>query len=298
MLRVLQFGALFLGLAFFLALAGLAYYSSSPSTPGEQQTTTHTAEKKPQEKEHSFRGFINFLFPDAISIFTFWLVVATVVLGIIAYVQIDFLRRAEVISAQSAQAAKQSADAAKAAVELSDRTAARQLRAYVYVKLTTVRYPPNKPDRIGVGFEITNSGQTWARNLILRTAIIPREFKIEYDPWDRARWNESPPMMLGPGQSMGLQLTNVWLSDIPAIVSGDKGFDFAVWVTSDEPSCLNGSMPIVTAALVLLICQHTIAQTATADSDRLTHRRGDLLKRAFSSAVSLCHSRPLRDGAH
>jgi hypothetical protein len=33
------------------------------------------------------------LFPDAISIFTFWLVIATILLGMAAYVQINFLRR-------------------------------------------------------------------------------------------------------------------------------------------------------------------------------------------------------------
>lgn len=122
MLKVFQIAVVFLGLAFFLALAGLAYYSSSPTAyPSEQQTTTQTAEKKPQEKEHSLRGFINFLFPDAISIFTFWLVVATVVLGVIAYVQIDFLKRTEIISDQSAKAAKESSDTAKNALIAANR---------------------------------------------------------------------------------------------------------------------------------------------------------------------------------
>jgi len=111
-----------LGLAFFIALAGLAYYSSSqPNYLQNQQIGAETKQNSPHEAPHSFRGFINFLFPDAISIFTFWLAVAKIVLGTIAYVQIGLLRRAEAISAQSANAAKQSADVAETALLIANR---------------------------------------------------------------------------------------------------------------------------------------------------------------------------------
>ncbi len=122
MLKALQILVLFLAVAFFLALAGLAYYSSPPPTyPSEQQTAAQATEKQPHEKQHTFSGLINFLFPDAISIFTFWLVVATIVLGVIAYVQIDFLRRAEWISAKIAQAAKDSAYISKQTLIVAQR---------------------------------------------------------------------------------------------------------------------------------------------------------------------------------
>ena len=122
MLKMLQLAVVGLGVAFFLALAGLAYYSSSPTAyPTEHQTTTQSKEKQPQEKRHTLGGFINFLFPDAISIFTFWLVIATVALGVIAYVQIEFFGRAEQIAAQSAGAAKESADTAKNALVAANR---------------------------------------------------------------------------------------------------------------------------------------------------------------------------------
>jgi hypothetical protein len=122
MLKGLQILVLFLAVAFFLALAGLAYYSSpSPTYPSEQQTATQATEKQPHEKQHTFTGLINFLFPDAISIFTFWLVVATILLGVIAYVQIDFLKRAEQISANIAQAAKDSANVAREALVSTNR---------------------------------------------------------------------------------------------------------------------------------------------------------------------------------
>ena len=115
-----------------------------------------------------------------------------------------------------------------------ESTANRQLRPYVWVKMTTVKYPNIAPDRIGIGFRITNSGQTWAQNVTIRTAIIPREFKVEYDPWDRAQWKVDEPIVLGPRQFLGLQLDNIWLRDIPAIFRNEKGFDYAIWITYDD----------------------------------------------------------------
>jgi hypothetical protein len=122
MLRALQIGVLLLGVAFFLALAGLAYYSSGPSLkPNEQQAAAQTDAEQPQENERTFRGFVNFLFPDAITIFTFWLVVATICLGIIAYIQIGFLTRAEEISTVAANAAQQSANVARDTLVATER---------------------------------------------------------------------------------------------------------------------------------------------------------------------------------
>jgi hypothetical protein len=60
------------------------------------------------------------------------------------------------------------------------------MRAYVYTELAMIKYPPKNPDRIGVGFEVKNTGATWARNLIIRKAMIPRDLTIEYDLWTRA----------------------------------------------------------------------------------------------------------------
>ena len=75
--------------------------------------------------------------------------------------------------------------------------AQRQMRAYVFAKLTTHKYPPQNSDRLGIGFEIKNSGLTWARNLVIRKAKIPRVFNVEYDPWTRAQWDAAGlPMVL------------------------------------------------------------------------------------------------------
>jgi hypothetical protein len=178
MLKALQILFLFLAVAFFLALVGLAYYSSPPPIyPSEQQPAAQATEKQPHEKQHTFSGLINFLFPDAISIFTFWLVVATIVLGIIAYVQIDFLRRAEGISAKIAQAAKDSAEAAKDAVTLSDKTAERQLRAYVFIskaEISDIMSNQNLTAKIAV----RNFGQTPAYDVETSIGIQTAQFPL------------------------------------------------------------------------------------------------------------------------
>jgi hypothetical protein len=111
--------------------------------------------------------------------------------------------------------------------------AQRQMRAYVFLAiLPAFEYPREKPDRLGLGFEIKNSGLTWARNLTIRKATIPRDLTSDYDPWARAKWDPADlPMVLGPNQSLKLQLGEIWRRDVPAIIEGKLGYDFAIWVT-------------------------------------------------------------------
>src|SRR5581483_1015845 len=108
------------GLVFFLSLAGLAYYSSY-SEADKQQPSAQAEGKNQTEKDHSLRRFVRFLFPDAISIFTLWLVVATAAPGVIAGIQIYFLQRAEVVATASANAAKDSAETARASLIATQR---------------------------------------------------------------------------------------------------------------------------------------------------------------------------------
>lgn len=118
-------------------MTGIAYLSSPPShRPNEQQTAAQTKTSNQGEGEHSLRGFVRFMFPDAISIFTFWLVLATIGLGIIAVIQINYLSRAEVIASDTARAAQDSAKAAqqsaKAANDANETTRA-QISAYLAI---------------------------------------------------------------------------------------------------------------------------------------------------------------------
>jgi hypothetical protein len=115
-------------------------------------------------------------------------------------------------------------------------SSARQLRAYVYLELEAKKYPTGNPDRMGVSIVATNGGKTWARNLTFRGARIPREPNVAYDPWDRVKWDElaTQPMVLGPGQIFRLQLGDIPFSDLPAIVKGEMGFDYAVWARYED----------------------------------------------------------------
>jgi hypothetical protein len=114
--------------------------------------------------------------------------------------------------------------------------AQRQMRAYVYVTLSAFKYPKSNPDRLGITFEINNSGLTWARNLVVRKTKIPRDLPAgEYDPWRRDQWYaDDHPMVLGPRQALGLELTEIWLSEMPGIVDGKSGYDFAIWITYND----------------------------------------------------------------
>jgi len=187
----------------------------------------------------------------------------TAVLAIVSSCQWHEMKLAYPPLKDSADAAKKSAKAAQNAVELADKTAARQLRAYVWVKMNSVKYPPKpkKADRIGIGFKMTNSGQTWAQNHIIQTAIIPRNFDVKYDPWDRAQWNISSPMVFGPHQSESFQLDNIWLRDIqnflPEKQGADKrGVDYAIWITYED-----------TLAQPPIIRQTQLCQRFAADKD-------------------------------
>jgi hypothetical protein len=111
--------------------------------------------------------------------------------------------------------------------------AQRQMRAYVYANLVAFEYPALNPDRLGIGIVLNNSGLTWARKLAVRKATIPFDPTAgNYDPWTRAKWSaDEPPMVIGPRQELKVQLTEIWLNEMPSIIEGKKSYDFAVWVT-------------------------------------------------------------------
>jgi hypothetical protein len=109
MLKSLEWIAVLAAVVLLLSVAGISYLSSEPSSrPSEPQAMAQAQTE--HQHERSLRGFFKFMFPDAISIFTFWLTLATIGLGIVAVLQIGFLDRSEVIAAKAADAAKSNAD--------------------------------------------------------------------------------------------------------------------------------------------------------------------------------------------
>lgn len=180
MVKALQGTAVAAVVVLLLSLAAISYLSSPPSSnPTEQQSTTETKAKMEGEKQHSFGGFIRFMFPDAISIYTAWLVVATVLLGIVAVIQIGFLGRAEIISSNAAKAAKDSADAAKGTVQQMKINAAQQLRAYIFVEKGAVVLDGM---RLKAAVDIKNAGQTPAYNVGVKTRMGTEEARKKFAP--------------------------------------------------------------------------------------------------------------------
>jgi hypothetical protein len=95
-------------------------------------------------------------------LFTFFLVLVGIGQGI-------FLFRTDQGTHKAADAAKESADAAKKAIELSDRTAARQLRAYIYLDDGSVT--PVQNQTLTAVIKLKNYGQTPAYNVTTISAM-------------------------------------------------------------------------------------------------------------------------------
>lgn len=181
MLKSAQWIAAISVVALFVSLAVISYYSSPPSgQPREQQTSTQAEAENQGEKQHSLRGFIRFMFPDAISIFTFWLTLATIGLGIVAVLQIGFLDRSETIASRSANAAKQSADVAK------DTLIATQ-RPWMWPETLAVAsdlvFKEDRSATISIRYIIKNMGNTPALNVWPELKLFPFFWgKVEGEP--------------------------------------------------------------------------------------------------------------------
>jgi hypothetical protein len=126
MLKTFQWTALIAAIVLIVAVAG-AIVSSQPSLgPAQQQ-----ASEKNYGKEHHEKGDITLWdswFPDSTSIFNLFLVVFTGVLAFAGIFQLSALNRAERISANIAQAAKDSSEVAKQSLVTVQR-------AFVFVDL-------------------------------------------------------------------------------------------------------------------------------------------------------------------
>jgi hypothetical protein len=232
--KLVPIAALF---ALFVAIIGIAYYSSPPAHgPAKQQAAT---EKEAAEKEQNqgVRPSVwGFLFPDSISIFTLCLVIATLVLGVGAVLQIGFLDRAEQIAAKSADAAKQSADAANEAVTVAKNNAVRELRAYMSLNITARPYPPSAPNRWAISFVVTNGGRTLARNVQIRQAIVTQGLTDTRDPWDVAGMAvmAAPPNVFGPNETQGYQFRDVEFSEVPEIAERTFRRSYVAWITYQD----------------------------------------------------------------
>lgn len=97
-----------------------------------------------------------------LAIFTLFLVLATVGLFVSG-------ERSVEVAGRSADAAKQSADVARDAIRLAEKTAERQLRAYIFIQATSFRFVKPNVGPIYVELVARNEGQTPASNATLHS---------------------------------------------------------------------------------------------------------------------------------
>ncbi len=225
---------------FLLGLLGIGYYSSPPtSNPSEQQTST---EQKPrsesQEKRIVSPTFSQWLFPDAISVFTFWLAISTVGLGIVSYLQLGFLNRQERIAAATANAAQKNAEIAERALTVGQR-------AFVSVKFQQTANRNIKTGEINLwGFTPVwaNAGDTPTREMVNHISIYFPDKELPPD-WDFPDfWSSSvptekriaTPMGVAPRDSTNSQTLYVPIDKIEAVINGEKFLYFWGWATYND----------------------------------------------------------------
>jgi hypothetical protein len=223
MLKVVLPAAL-IGIAVFVAAVMVLTLSSSSPPPHQQAGEGSAANQngKEGEKRELHKTLWERTTEDPVAFFTFWLVIFTGLLFVVAGLQVWLLIRAEDVSLQTAQAAKESADAAKeaadanrAAVRLAENTAQRQLRAYVnFYDITSSEIAEGRA--IAIRINMRNFGQTPAYDVVNLFGTVfdvipsPKPFPHKSD---RSRVDYLSKTTLGPSAPMSV---TVQIAPIPA----------------------------------------------------------------------------------
>jgi hypothetical protein len=198
--------ALVAAVVLIVAMVGVIL-SSQKSIEPSYQPTAEKNQKGNDTKKDEITLFDRW-FPDSTAVFSLFLMIFTGVLAFGGLHQLNLLTRAERIATETAQAAKDSADATKKAVELSDKTAERQLRAYVGVFSSAVEEQTSSEGKLAIAarVEIRNAGQTPAYNLrswIAIEATEPPTIPFHFPP----NLEERPTGMLPPGTNTNLDIS-------------------------------------------------------------------------------------------
>jgi hypothetical protein len=121
---------------------------------------------------------------DAAGFFTFWLVIVGGFQALLFYYQLRLIRKSLLDTREAAEAAKDSALAASNSVALAERTAQRQLRAYITVEIGS---GCNQGGKRKLFFEfrpvIKNVGQTPAYDVevISKVSVMPLPIPADYN---------------------------------------------------------------------------------------------------------------------
>jgi hypothetical protein len=196
MLSIFRWTALIAAIVLIAALAGIVVSSQQPLEMRHQETTEKNNQKYEAEKDN--KTLWDTWFPDSISFFTLFLVVFTAVLAIAGIVQLNSLNKAEKISANIAKAAEDSAEAAKQAVILSDKTAERQLRAYVFIAHTEISDIMSDKN-LAVKLVVINYGRTPAYKFAASLRVDTGPFPLMATDFLPADIQQLKNTSIGPG---------------------------------------------------------------------------------------------------
>jgi hypothetical protein len=116
-------------------------------------------------------------------------------------------------------------------------TSQHELRPYVYFDGPKTRpWPESDPNRVSAFAYVTNSGRTWAGNLIVQSAVVRLKPEETVDPFEFVDWStvDSPPIVLGPSHKIDLQLGDVAFREFEAIKRGDPLVFFVARLRYDD----------------------------------------------------------------
>src|SRR4051812_45052419 len=114
-----RWAALIAAVVFVVAIAGWILSSQKPIEPSQPQTTEDN-HKEPNAKKNEIALFDRW-FPDSTAVFNLCLMIFTGVLAFGGLIQLNLLTRAERIAAETAQAAKDSAEVANKTLVAANR---------------------------------------------------------------------------------------------------------------------------------------------------------------------------------
>jgi hypothetical protein len=166
------------GAAILIAVLGLLILSLLYGSPNETYAQPRIEETKTSETEIKTTEARKTLWQkartDPVALFTFWLVIFTAVLSGVGVIQLKFLARAEAISANSAQAARDSASIAKQSAETAEKTLLAANRAWIKVDIQVggpITYDVNGAN-FTFNFILKNIGRSPATNVWVNPKII------------------------------------------------------------------------------------------------------------------------------
>jgi hypothetical protein len=139
MLKGVEYLAVISAIVFAVCIVALMFFYASPSSTPQAPYQQHSEKNEPvQNKRETEKPFWQKATTDPVAAFTLFLVIFTAVLSGVSVIQLRLLMRGETIATNTAQAAKDSADAAQ---KSANAAIAMVPRAWLYVEIDPLSRP-------------------------------------------------------------------------------------------------------------------------------------------------------------